>query len=241
MRGVYDKAGPRLKSRNRLRHMVESVDRFGIEHTCLEVLEIQKLQPGFAESELRAAKAMLRLLEFDAELNPAEAEEEESAGTGVGAALRSYSEEDEGEVRTSEISALLVCACTRPLPAVCEILRSHCDPGVKAFGRLPCKHSLTSPQPNYFQTAEETVDATAETVLWGRKVLTVPTYPKLGREVRAVCHAILTARNPATLNAEKRKLLEMAGSVERLYDIIRYYKVRRPVYKCMSMNGALCV
>jgi hypothetical protein len=70
------------------------------------------------------------------------------------------------------------------------------------------------------------MDATAETVLWGRKVLTVPTYPKLGREVRAVCHAILTARNPATLNAEKRKLLEMAGSVERLYDIIRYYKVR---------------
>jgi hypothetical protein len=40
-----------------------------------------------------------------------------------------------------------------------------------------------------------------------------------------VCHAILSARNPATLNAEKRRLLEMAGSVERLYDIIRYYKV----------------
>jgi hypothetical protein len=43
--------------------------------------------------------------------------------------------------------------------------------------------------------------------------------------VRGVCHAILSARNPATLNAEKRRLLEMAGSVERLYDIIRYYKV----------------
>lgn len=69
VRGVYDKAGPRLKSRNRLRHMIESVDRFGIEHSCLEVLEIQKMQPGFAESELRAAKAMLRLLHFDAELS----------------------------------------------------------------------------------------------------------------------------------------------------------------------------
>lgn len=65
-------------------------------------------------------------------------------------------------------------------------------------------------------------------------MLTVPTYPKLGREVRAVCHNILTARNPAALNTEKRKLLEMAGSVERLYDIIRYYKV------CMSYSCWWC-
>lgn len=39
-----------------------------------------------------------------------------------------------------------------------------------------------------------------------------------------MCHAILIAQNPATLNTEKRRLLEIAGSVERLYDIIRYYK-----------------
>ena len=93
MRGVYDKAGPRLKSRNRLRHMIESVDRFGIEHTCLEVLEIQKLQPGFAESELRAAKAMLRLLDFDAELNPQEREDESSAPT-----MQTLTEEDDEQV-----------------------------------------------------------------------------------------------------------------------------------------------
>jgi hypothetical protein len=91
VRDVYDKAGPRLKTRNRLRHAVESVDRYTIEHTCLEVLEIQKMQPGFAESELRAAKAMLRLLEWDNELNPTESEGEE----GQGAASVSDGEEEE--------------------------------------------------------------------------------------------------------------------------------------------------
>jgi hypothetical protein len=91
VRDVYDKAGPRLKTRNRLRHAVESVDRDTKEHTCQEVLEIQKMQPGFAESELRAAKAMLRLLEWDNELNPTEQDEE-----GQGAA--SVSDGEEGEV-----------------------------------------------------------------------------------------------------------------------------------------------
>jgi hypothetical protein len=90
VRDVYDKAGPRLKTRNRLRHAVESVDRYTIEHTCLEVLEIQKMQPGFAESELRAAKAMLRLLEWDNELNPTEQDEE-----GQGAPSVSDGEEEE--------------------------------------------------------------------------------------------------------------------------------------------------
>jgi RNA 3'-terminal phosphate cyclase len=101
--------------------MVESVDRYGIEHTCLEVLEIQKLQPGFAESELRAAKAMLRLLEFDAELNPAEAEE--SAGTGVGAALRTYSEDDEeGEVRMKCFGVFAPLVCVGSQLLVCLLL-----------------------------------------------------------------------------------------------------------------------
>jgi hypothetical protein len=53
-----------------------------------------------------------------------------------------------------------------------------------------------------------------------------------------VCHAILSARNPATLNAEKRRLLEMAGSVERLYDIIRYYKVTL-LLRCVSLNTSV--
>ena len=55
--------------------MIESVDRYGIEQSCLEVMAIQRQQPGFGESELRAAKAMLRLLEFDAELHPSAAGE----------------------------------------------------------------------------------------------------------------------------------------------------------------------
>ena len=74
------------------------------------------------------------------------------------------------------------------------------------------------------QTAEETTLTPCEALLWGRPVLSTPTYPKLGREVRTVCSSILSARNPAALSTEKRRLLEMAGSVERLYDIIRYYK-----------------
>jgi hypothetical protein len=75
------------------------------------------------------------------------------------------------------------------------------------------------------QTGHETTADSSDAQLWGRKVSPLRTAAKLGREVRGVCHAILSARNPATLNAEKRRLLEMAGSVERLYDIIRYYKV----------------
>lgn len=170
VRSVYDKAGPRLKTRNRLRHMVESVDRHGIEQTCLEVLRIQQMQPGFAESELRAAKAMLRLLNFDAELNPIESDDT----TQDGVHCHSDDCSQEGDSRNVSFEA----------PA-------------------------TVPE---------------EQMLWGRKVTPHPTYPKLGREVREVCYAILTARNPAQLNTEKRRLLEMSGSVERLYDIIRYYK-----------------
>lgn len=177
VRTVYDKAGPRLKTRNRLRHMVESVDRHGIEQTCLEVLRIQQMQPGFAESELRAAKAMLRLLNFDEELSSAAADDGEGDG-------------DDSHH---------------------DFPQSHSEDDSPDGGNEDTGGGNSSSPPE-------------EQMLWGRKVPNCPTYPKLGREVREVCHSILTARNPAQLTTEKRRLLEMAGSVERLYDIIRYYK-----------------
>lgn len=67
---VYDNAGPRLKTRNRLRQAIETINRFQVEQGVLEVLEIRKHHPQFAESELRAARMLLRMLHFDQLLYP---------------------------------------------------------------------------------------------------------------------------------------------------------------------------
>jgi myosin heavy subunit len=67
---VYENAGPRLKTRNRLRQAIETVNRYLIEQGCLEVMDIREHNHHFAEAELRAAKMMLRLLQFDYQLYP---------------------------------------------------------------------------------------------------------------------------------------------------------------------------
>lgn len=91
---VYENAGPRLKIRNRLRHHIEVMNRYGIEQACLEVLQVRKNHSKFAESELRAARMMLRLMHFDQELYPTsnttngqnyhDAEDDKEAANGVG-------------------------------------------------------------------------------------------------------------------------------------------------------------
>jgi hypothetical protein len=79
------------------------------------------MQPGFAESELRAAKAMLRLLEWDNELNPTEHDEE-----GQGAASVSDGEEEE----VSAVTQLMMCF-TRPSGGVaigaCPVFQQWCS------------------------------------------------------------------------------------------------------------------
>jgi hypothetical protein len=67
---IYENAGPRVKTRNRLRTMIELCNRYGIEQSCLEVLQIRKQHSKFAESELRAARMILKLLDMDEQLFP---------------------------------------------------------------------------------------------------------------------------------------------------------------------------
>lgn len=67
---VYERAGPKLKCRRRLRAAIENLDRFHIERNCIEVLYIRKDgQMDFAETEMRSARMVLRLLHFDSCIN----------------------------------------------------------------------------------------------------------------------------------------------------------------------------
>ena len=67
---IYENAGPRVKTRNRLRTMIELCNRYGIEQSALEVLQIRKQHSKYAECELRAARMMLKLLDMDEQLFP---------------------------------------------------------------------------------------------------------------------------------------------------------------------------
>jgi hypothetical protein len=68
---VFDAAGPRLRVRNRLRRGIETVDKFSITHALQDAVKLRAAgNPGFAELEIRAAKAMLQLLKFDKLMHP---------------------------------------------------------------------------------------------------------------------------------------------------------------------------
>jgi hypothetical protein len=75
---VYDSAGPRLKLRNKLRKAVELVDGRTL-RTCLrDVDRLRKYSAEFAEVEIKAARCMLRMLEFDRALDHTKAQCEPS-------------------------------------------------------------------------------------------------------------------------------------------------------------------
>jgi hypothetical protein len=67
---IFENAGPRWKTRSKLRTVIEQCNRYAIEQLCLEVLQIRKQHSRFAETELRAARMLLKLLNFDAQLYP---------------------------------------------------------------------------------------------------------------------------------------------------------------------------
>jgi myosin heavy subunit len=67
---VFDAAGPRLRVRNRLRRGVETVDKFSITHALADAMKLRAGNAGFAELEIRSARAMLQLLKFDKLLHP---------------------------------------------------------------------------------------------------------------------------------------------------------------------------
>ena len=311
---VYDSAGPRLKTRNKLRLMVETVDRFGIEQGCLEVLNIRKMQPGFAESELRAARAMLRLLHFDSELDP-EAEsalysddsdddssddddggDDVDAGAEAGAGVLTGEERAEGS-RIIEDDLLLTAGTQKnnvddddddiddddeddgvwntvgeseeegggkgesgeegkvrgvelgsgggadaqkvaraisfdDLGGAANTSTSEVggnDDGERAGTRThthtASNASASSRQQHQQRRRHRHQHGThLSKTLWGHRVTRQPTMPKLSKDILDVCHAIVSAPSAAAVKAEKMRLLDRAGSVQRLYEIVRYFK-----------------
>jgi hypothetical protein len=67
---VYDSAGPRLRTLNKLRRAIETVDKPSILLGLRDAKILRKLNANYAESEIRAANEMLKLLDFDSLLNP---------------------------------------------------------------------------------------------------------------------------------------------------------------------------
>jgi len=61
---VNDSTGPLLRARQSIRRAVESISKKGALRALEEVKELQKFYPGFLEIECRAAKKMLKMLEF---------------------------------------------------------------------------------------------------------------------------------------------------------------------------------
>jgi len=126
------------------------VDKCGIEQASLEAIALQEFQPDFAESELRAAKAMLRMLHFDREItNP------------------------DSSVDTAPINS----------------------------------------------------SSSSSSILWGRIVdFNENSYPKLNKEIVQLCQSITEAISPAATTTLKRQLIDVSGSMERFYEVVRYYK-----------------
>ncbi len=62
-------------------------------------------------------------------------------------------------------------------------------------------------------------------MLWGRVVdFNENSYPKLNKEIVQLCQSITEAVSPAATTSLKKQLMEVSGSMERFYEVIRYFK-----------------
>jgi len=110
---IYESASPRLRARNKLRRAIETIDKSGVVEAIAEVSELQDHYPKFAEMELRAAKSLLRMLEFEDQL----------CGSAIALGVQNVMG---GDVRLSdEILGLCheICASADNRP-LCKSLRS---------------------------------------------------------------------------------------------------------------------
>lgn len=195
---IYDNAGPRLKTRNRLRMNIEMIDRYGIEQSILEVLQIRTHHEAFAESELRAARQLLQLLEYDQILFPST-----SSLSSPSSSPRGKGGNDDGE-RLVDVNDLHDDAVT-----------------TNAKNNVPFADKKTSSR----SLDKASTDSSSKpTLLWGKPILTETTGPLLTLEVIEICNAITESTYPAIVKMHKQRLQNLAGSVDRVYQIIRYYK-----------------
>jgi hypothetical protein len=65
---IYESASPRLRARNKLRRAIEIIDYNGILDGVNEVQGLQLHYPKFSEMELKAAKSLLNMLEFEKQI-----------------------------------------------------------------------------------------------------------------------------------------------------------------------------
>lgn len=96
---IYENTGPRLQARNRLRDGIEHINIGLIERSVVDIFAIREHHEGFAESEIRAAKMLLRLLDFDKQLYPELYEDDEE----IGKLSQKYIDEMEENKKTKEI------------------------------------------------------------------------------------------------------------------------------------------
>lgn len=231
--GVYENAGPRLKTRNRLRQAIEMVNRYQIEQGCLEVMEIRQHNHHFAEAELRAARMMLRLLDFDCQLYPnlstnrcyvlatgtTAADQAHGGGLGGG-----------GGGGGASNSGRMVDAADLP-----ETVGEDDDgdgsnsPGGSATENGdPGNATVTSASAVAVTNAPAAADAGPK--LWGEAILAEPCPSKLTPEIVEVCNAIAEATYPSIAKMHKQRLQQMLtvrGSSDEMFAAIRYYKWSR--------------
>lgn len=237
--GVYENAGPRLKTRNRLRQAIEMVNRYQIEQGCLEVMEIRQHNHHFAEAELRAARMMLRLLDFDCQLYPnlstnrcyvlatGTTAADQAHGGGLGGLGGG------GGGGGASNSGRMVDAADLP-----ETVGEDDDgdgsnsPGGSATENGdPGNATVTSASAaSAVAVTNAPAAADAGPKLWGEAILAEPCPSKLTPEIVEVCNAIAEATYPSIAKMHKQRLQQMLtvrGSSDEMFAAIRYYKWSR--------------
>eukprot|EP00981_Chlorochromonas_danica_P015708 scaffold14367_cov250-Ochromonas_danica.AAC.4 len=150
-------------------------------------MAIREHHSGFAEAELRAARAMLRLLDFDRQLSP-----EKYFSTKNNNNNNTDDDNDEEEEEAVEMD---------------REEKDHLHGGSEAKKKTKKK--------------KEKVLLWGESLRWedqsaNPSILTLP--------LIEICDAITDATFPSIQRMHKNKLVEIAGSLNRVYEIIRFYK-----------------
>jgi myosin heavy subunit len=224
---IYDNAGPRLKTRNRLRMNIEMINRYGIEQSILEVLQIRTHHEKFGESELRAARILLQLLEYDAILFPHQQEQfqkqqqqqqQQLANSNLDHSNNKHPQQLQQQRSSDSAKNELLKGEDdgERMVDIQDLLDGNNDTNITSkMNNL----SLESPL-----VGNNSSSGGKPTLLWGKPILTEPTGPLLTLEIIEICNAITESSFPAIVKMHKQRLQQIAGSVDRVYQIIRYYK-----------------
>lgn len=106
-----------------------------------------------------------------------------------------------------------------------EITNPEAEAAVDATNTSSSSSSSSSSSTSSSSSSSSSPSSSPQPVLWGRVVdFNENSYPKLNKEIVQLCQSITEAVSPAATTALKKQLMEVSGSMERFYEVIRYFK-----------------